>query len=105
MLWEVAVPRMKSQFSHSHKPKVSGGAGKWQLCPALTRLRGASRGYNRICIGGTQGGAHGERRRGGIKNEATPVWGRRVREHAIGSSRTAGRKDGAPRNRERLGRR
>jgi hypothetical protein len=49
-------------------------AGKGQLRPALTRLCGASRGYDRICIGGTQGGARGERRRAGIGNEAAPVW-------------------------------
>jgi hypothetical protein len=73
-LWEVAVPRVKSQFSHSHRPKLSGRAGKGQLRPALTRLCGASRGYDRICIGGTQGGARGERRRAGIGNEAAPVW-------------------------------
>ena len=35
-------------FSHSHKPKVSSGAGKGQLCPALTRLCGASCGYEEV---------------------------------------------------------
>lgn len=48
---------------------------------------------------GAQGGAHGKRRRGGVGNEAAPVWGHRARKRAVGSPRMAGRVDGAPRNR------